>query len=490
MAASRPLFQSWAWALVWLPTIPPPLLGVLFGAGGAGFRIAYVLAVGLLFGYCWALRNRPIVLFGGFLIWLTIERFIVAMVSNSLVPDTLQWLLVYKEFFFPFLFLVGLPRAREAWSSASRIVRVVDVCAVCFGALILLAFVLSSAPLDLRATYARRLAELPLIYLAGRLMRVGAAEIRAVAALIVAIAVPVAVFGFLEDSVLQSLIWRTLVPAAHYYHLSTLAGLSAPGTDSQFQGLPIVFWDYTLHVYFRRLVSTFLEATTLSAFLAFATAVALSFWPKRKMVYAIAAVLALATALTLGKAGLVILVVAGGYALLATIWRGLRRRAAVAAAGIVVVVGIFALVGVAIAANFTTGSLDHVRGFADGLSSAAQTPLGNGLGVGGNFGTGHAAAESSVAVILVQLGVPGAVLWGVWLVGLALACADSGKRSGMELPGLTLGVAVLAFFATAVFTESAGGLLGNWPYALVPAILVGLRLGIPATARDESRPSA
>jgi hypothetical protein len=480
---------------MWLPTIPPPLLGLLFGSGGTPFRICYVLAIAFLFAYCLILRNRPLVLVAGFLIWLTIERLVVATMTDSLDQDTLRWLLAYKEFFFPFLLAVELPRLRIAWRSARPAVRFLDVCAVLFCALVTLAFVVGSAPLDDRLTYARRFAELPLISLAGRLLPVGAAQVRTIAAFMVAIAVPVAIFGFLEITVLEGLVWRDVVPAVSYYHLSTLAGLSAPASDWDFNGLPILFWDYSFSTAIRRLVSTFLEATTLAAFLAFTTALALSFWQRRKLAYAVAGVLGLATCLTLGKAGIVVLVGAGGYALVAAFWPALRRRVVVVVAGVAVVAGIFALVGIAIAANFTNGSLDHVRGFTEGLRSAAATPFGKGLGIGGNFGEVHTAAESSVGVILLQIGLPGALLWSLWLVGLAMVCADSGKAAGMHLAGLTLGIALLAFFATAVFTESAGGLLGNWPYALVPAMLVGLLSGVappvaPPSGRDGQVPAS
>jgi len=123
-----------------------------------------------------------------------------------------------------------------------------------------------------------------------------------------------------------------------------------------------------------------------------------------------------------------------------------------------------------------------VRGLNEGLTSVSKAPLGYGLGYGGDFGVGQTAAESSLGVMLVQIGLPGAAIWIAWIVGLALACAYAARRSEVSVVSLTLAVAIFAFLVTAVFTESAGGLLGNWPYALLPALV----LSATALAKGEA----
>jgi len=119
------------------------------------------------------------------------------------------------------------------------------------------------------------------------------------------------------------------------------------------------------------------------------------------------------------------------------------------------------------------GALAHVRGLQEGLDSMASAPLGYGLGYGGDFGVGQTGAESTLGVMLVQIGVQGSAIWVAWMVGLALACAYAARHSRAGFLCLVMSVTTFAFLVTALFTESAGGLLGNWPYALLPALLLG-----------------
>jgi hypothetical protein len=467
------------WIAAILPTLVPALVGLLFGSGGHAFTVAFGVMVVLLFGYVWALRERPVVLVVGLLIWLTVERLVVAWLSPRLDSTTLTWLLGYKEFFFPFMFVAGLPRARVTWNAGSRLVRVVDVAAIAFGIAIVVALALSTAPLNERVLYARRFAELPLVYLAARLLPIRMAEARAIVVSIVVVAIPVALFGFMERTFLESEIWRSLVPVAHYYHLSEQAGLNAYApVETILNGLPFSFYQWNLSAEpIRRLVSTYLEPTTLAVYFGLAAAMALAVWPKRRRAYLVAGVLAAAAALTLGKAGLLVLAVAGGYAIAANVVARLRRPSTVVGIAGIIALVVAAGAVVMVALGFWAGVLAHVQGFKEGLDSAARAPLGYGLGYGGDFGIGQTAAESSVGVMLVQIGLQGTAIWLVWIGSLGLACAYAAKRSGLELVCLTMAVAVFAFLVTAVFTESAGGLLGNWPYALVPALLLSVTSG-------------
>jgi hypothetical protein len=468
-------------ALAALPTLGPVLVGGLLGSGGVVFKVAFGLLVVLLLGYTWVLRDRPVVLVTGFLIWLTVERLLLTTVSPRLDSTTLTWLLAYKEFFFPAMFLVGLRRAKVVWDRSSNMVRFVDVAAICFGIAIVVALALTGAPFSNRILYARRFAELPLVYLAGRLLPIRLGDARAIMLAIVAVAVPVAIFGFLERSVWETLIWRDLAPASQYYHLSMQGGIAAyagqANLERLYQGLPLNFWQFGAGDTVRRLVSTYMEPTTLAMYLAIAGAVALSLWPRKWPTYVVTAVLVVAAVLTLGKAGLLVFGAAGGYAVLAG-WRPELRRPST-------VVGIAAAIGVAVAVGAVAmqafGSwssvLAHLRGLKEGLDSVVHAPFGTGLGYGGDFGIGQAGAESSIGVMLIQIGLPGLGLWLAWLVGLAVACAYAARKSELGLVWLTLSVAVFAFLITAAFTESAGGLLGNWPYALLPAIAVGIDAG-------------
>jgi hypothetical protein len=453
-----------------LPTLGAIAVGLTAQYGQTEFYVAGFLLVVALVGYVFGLRNRPELVIGGFLIWLTVERMAVASLAPGLDPETVRLMLGFKELFFPLLGIGLLHAVASVWRQAPPQVRIVDGLAVAFGILILVAFAVSSAPLMDRLIYARRLALLPLVYGVVRLLPWRLGTLRAVTQMVIVAAVAVAVFGFFERFVAESLIWREWIPAAYYYHLSNLGGLSAQGSDFPLLGLPVAFWDFTAGVPQRRLVSTFLEATTLASFLAFGTIAALATIRPRAWSIVVAGVIGFAGFLTLGKVGWLILAFGVGYVLVVSVIPRLRDPAWLASLA-AALIGALAIVSLALEADGSaTGALAHFDGLRQGIVSAFQAPMGRGLGIGGNFGSGLLGAESMFGVILVQVGILGLAMWAAWMVALVFALATMSKLVREEpLLGPSLAAAVIAFFGTAALTESAGGYLGNWVYALVPA---------------------
>ena len=397
----------------------------------------------------------------------------MAVLSPRLDPDSFPLLLGYKELFFPLVGLVLLPAIPRVWRDTPLQLRIVDGLAIAFGLIIVAGFFLSDAPVMDRLVYARRLALLPLIYGVVRLLPWRLASLRVTIRLIVIVAVVVAAFGILERFVFESLVWREWIPAGYYYHLHTLSGLGAPGSDFPTQGLPVVFYDLTAGEPERRLVSTFLEATTLASFMALGTILAVAAVRPRIVGFAAGALILAAAYLTLGKAGWLITAVGVTYVLAVSLVRRLREPAWLAsmAAGLVGALVVISLV--LEASGSATGALAHFDGLRQGIGSVIDAPLGRGLGIGGNFGEGVLAAESTFGVIMVQMGIIGIVIWAAWMLTLAFACAMLGRRLRAEpLLSAAMAAALIAFFGTAAFTESAGGFLGNWLYGLVPAALL------------------
>lgn len=469
--------RSWvaSVAIVALPTLGAIGLGLTAQVGREAFFAAGVLLILALTAYLVALRDRPELLVGGFLVWLTVERFVVAALTPILDPETLRLLLGYKELFFPVLALVALPNLPRVWREAPSQVRVVDGLALVFGVVVLASFLLSPAPVLDRLVYARRLALLPLAYGVVRLLPWQLGSLRGVTRMVVLAGLAVAAFGFFERFVGESLVWRELIPAAYYYHLSSLADLSAAGTDFPLLGLPVTFWDFTWGLPVRRAVSTFLEATTLASFLALAAILAVATVRPLWKGILVGAIIGLAGVLTLGKAGWLILLVGIAYLLVAAYVPRLREPAWLASLAAAVIVGLAIISLFLQASGSTTGALAHFEGLRQGIRAVIDAPFGHGLGIGGNFGAGTLAAESAVGVIMVQIGLPGLVAWVAWLLGVAFACTRIGARVREEpLLGPALGVALVAFFATAFYTESAGGFLGNWLYAVLPAALLSV----------------
>ncbi len=459
--------------VVALPTVAPLVVGLASSLGRPFFVAGIVLLAAFIAGYAIALRDEPGLLACGVLVWLTVERFAIAALSPQLDATTLPWLLGYKEFFFPIIGLIHVRRIPAVWRASPSGVRVVDVLAIGFGIIVLASLALSPAPMMERVLYARRLTLLPFIYGVVRLLPWRSYDMRLFLRAVVLAAIGVALFGLLERFVIEGPVWRSWVPAAYYYHLSTLGGISAQGTDFPYFGLPVAFYDFTAGGAERRLVSTYLEATTLASFLALSAIVALAIWRHRPTAIAATALIALAGFLTLSKAGLLILAVGIAYVIAISLIPRLRDPAWLIsmAAGLV---GALVITALALeSSGSVTGALAHFTGLQQGVAAMLDAPLGHGLGIGGNFGHGVIAAESSFGVILVQLGLPGMLLWAAWLLVLAIACATLGSRvTGIGLLAPAVGAALIAFWATAAFTESAGGFLGNWVYAFVAGMLL------------------
>jgi hypothetical protein len=463
--------------LLLAPSVAPIAAGLAFGRNSSVIWVGVVASALVLAGSLIALRRKPVQVAGLILLWLTVERFAVAAISPALVPDTLRALLTYKEAIFPVLLLIGLPRALAVLRTAPKGLLIVDGLAIAFCLLVLVSVAMSPAPVMERILYARRLTILPVVYLAARLLPWRSSDAKPLMKLVVVAGVLTAAFGLFERLTGETLVWRQLIPGAYYYHLSALADLTARGTDFPYLGLPVTFWDFTAGIPERRLVSTFLEATTLATFLALSTLIAIAaYWRSIAGVLA-SLIIGIATFLTLSKAGWAILVTGLVYLGMTVVLPRLRgpRWLLSLAAG---VVGALLVIAFALeSSGATSGALAHFLGLKQGIESALVAPFGYGVGIGGNFGLTEVGAESTFGVILVQVGVPGLVLWGAWMVGSSIATGIYGGRSpGSGLASAAVSAALIAFFATAVLTESAGGLLGNWLYAFVAGAFVATGL--------------
>ena len=469
--------------LVLAPTIAPIAIGLALGRDAAYTWIGVAFSWAVLAAALIAFRKRPPFVVATLMVWLTIERFAVAAISPLMDSGALKAVLAYKELFFPLLLLIGLPRILVVWREAPRSLRVVDLLAVGFCLVVLVGVVLSPAPATERILYARRLTILPVVYLGVRLMPWQPADARPLLYVVALAAASAAVFGLVERLAGETLIWRQLIPAAFYYHQSALADLSARGTDFPYLGLPVTFWQFSASgLPERRLVSTFLEATTLASFLALGTLLMATTLRRSVVGLALVAVTGAATILTLSKAGWATLAVGFAYLVVIAVIPRLREPRWLLSMAAGVVGGLIVLAVAVEASGATTGALAHFTGLKQGIESVLVTPFGHGVGIGGNFGATDVGAESTFGVMLVQMGAIGLVLWSAWLLGLAVACGMfAGEWDGSRLVMAAMSAALIAFFATAALTESAGGLLGNWLYPFVAGALVTLGVTAPRT---------
>jgi hypothetical protein len=286
-----------------------------------------------------------------------------------------------------------------------------------------------------------------------------------------------------------------------------------------------IFISLPLEVPVRRLVSSYLEPTTLGSFLAFALLLILlapgmgsDMGPRlRRVSVAAALLLAFALLATLSRGGMLTVLAGGGlFVFVRTIqargWPG----------GLPVVTGGVVAVAMSIGVVITTlssfpgdglvrdaletrvvsglseespaqvkppgqptpsGPLDeitdhppgstaegaskHLDGLRSGLDQMLKKPLGLGLGEAGNWSDApEAGGESTVGVVAAQLGVPGLLMYvALHLTIIATLVTAAWRRSGpLSDVSLVLAGALFGLFIVSFVSESSLGLLGNAPY--------------------------
>jgi len=299
-----------------------------------------------------------------------------------------------------------------------------------------------------------------------------------------------------------------------------------------------IFSAFPVGVPVRRLVSTFLEPTTLAAFLAFVLLLVL-FVPglidsKRGGLWH-AAVLALTVALaaTVSRGGMeAALIGAAAIVTAGLIWRkrlGLGRPPLALAVVTLLLLASLAVsslsfsqfpnrraqlqdfLSTGIVSGFPgyeppppdpnaidIGVRTHVNGLSSGLEKMWDEPLGAGLGAAGGWSEApEVGGESAVGTVAAQLGMPGLALWvafhALLVASLTVAALRTPDRGWPVAVLLTLAAAIGGLAFTAAFSESASGLLGNavyylfagWALAALAPGGSGLRyLWLPEGTRD------
>jgi hypothetical protein len=122
-------------------------------------------------------------------------------------------------------------------------------------------------------------------------------------------------------------------------------------------------------------------------------------------------------------------------------------------------------------APIDVGVQAHVNGLNSGIKSMLDHPLGLGLGEAGGWSVApEVGGESAIGTIAAQLGVLGLALWLAFHAALiaALAIGAYVRREDRQSSRLllVLAAALLGLQITALFSESASGLLANAMYYL------------------------
>jgi len=488
-----------------------------------GVLVADLVALFVFLLLTW---QRPVLFFGLLVLWFALQRILVAVLAPDVSGDMVRWLLVYKEGFYVVLVAAGAFLLAARWLTGRReltLVLAADLLALAFLATLAVAFLVSSADFTPRLTYLRRFAAPALLYLGARLLVQDRQQVMEALRLTMAVVVAVALFGLVERFLLGASFWQDGVDATAFYQRQIDAGLIPPGWLFVYRGLPDgIFIALPLEVPVRRLVSTFLEPTTLGAFLAFGLLLLLLAPPRgrwRPPARIAALLVALALVATLSRGGMLVVVAAVGFFGLVRLlesrqrfpWRDylpLLPVLAVLGAGLVLTTFSFSQapdvkdrlqdvlemravsgfdnvrpVSAAPASDqpadpnahppgsTAAGAQRHLSGLTSGLDALRDDPLGSGLGTTGNWSeTPGQGGESMIGALASQLGIFGFVFWlGFVLAAIAaLVRASLLQRAAGALARadllLLLAAALFGLMATSWVSESASGLLGNAAY--------------------------
>ena len=453
----------------------------------------------LLFAVAVATFRTPALFVGAMVLWFVLQRLTVALISPHVSADLTRLLLTYKEGFYLILLATGAVSVVVRYQRGERALPALlaaDALAVAFLGWLALVFISDPQSSSPELTYLRRFAAPVLLYLGGRLLAARSDQLIDSARLLVAVAVGVAAFGLVERFVLDIAFWRDTVDATTFYNRQVESGLLPQNWTVIYRGVPDgIFIALPLEVPVRRLVSTYLEPTTLSSLLALALMLVVLVpdlaWRRRSgalwraLVAATVVALGVAVVATLSRGGMVTFV-AGTAFVLAVRWLrspGLRLSIPqpllllplVALMGLGVALTSFddvparesvqdvlstravsgltdepaptgappppateagtplQEIGVHPPGSTADAASKHVRGLSNGLKEMLKDPLGRGLGATGNWSrTPGAANESTVGVIAAQLGVAGFVLYaGFFVAVIASLVAAAWRRTGL-----------------------------------------------------------
>ena len=375
-----------------LAVSPVPLAALILEEVTPLFWLVLIADLVLLFAVAVATFRTPALFIGVMIIWFALQRFIVALIAPHVSADLVRLLLTYKEGFYLILLAaaaVSLAMRHLRGERALPAMLAADAVAVVFLAWLGIVFISDPQSSSPELTYLRRFAAPVLLYLGGRLLIARRDQLLNSARLLVAVAVGVALFGLVERFVFDVAFWRDTVEAATFYGKQVESGLLPQNWTVIYRGVPDgIFIALPLETPVRRLVSTYLEPTTLSSLLALALLLLLLVpdlaWRRASsrltQVAVVVAVLALGIAVvaTLSRGGMVTFVCATAFVLAARWLRSGTRLPSIPLPVVLLPLMVLMAFGAAITSFDDVPARETVR---DVLATRAISGLANGPGV-------------------------------------------------------------------------------------------------------------
>jgi hypothetical protein len=254
--------------------VPVPLAALLVDEVTPVFWLVLIADLLLLFAVAFATFRTPALFIAVMIIWFALQRLVVALIAPHVSADLVRLLLTYKEGFYLILIVAAaasIAMRQLRGERALPVVLAVDAVAIAFLAWLGVVFISDPQSSSPELTYLRRFAAPLVLYLGGRLLIPRRDQLVDSVRLLIAVAVGVALFGIVERFAFDIAFWQGTVDAATFYGKQVESGLLPQNWTVIYRGVPDgIFIALPLETPVRRLVSTYLEPTTLSSLLALA----------------------------------------------------------------------------------------------------------------------------------------------------------------------------------------------------------------------------
>lgn len=450
-----PLSYVFLIGVVMVLGLSPAFAGALAGLGNAGILVVvHLMATAALAAFLGNKRIKVAIVFLAVLMpW---QPLLSMPLAQPLGSSGIKLLVATKEVYVAALVLVLLIKngRRIRWGYA-------DICAVIFLTAYFFYMIKSPAGLTSRVVSFKEGFMIAAFYFIGRLSLLTREEIVWLLRVVIAIAVFVAAFGYLERFIFNADAWRYIGAVEYLESKIETAQFGSLVLD----GLPLNWYTFLGNEPVRRMVGPIGDATSLSRFLAlpviallYIKGLAGSTKESALVKAALLLFLGCALTLTLGRGGQII--VLGGIIVL------MFAKKPVLSIVIGIPVVLLAMAKLALFDIQSGSAVRHMAGLAKGVLSIVAAPLGNGLGTSGQMAVLYSAniaekvSESYVGSLAYQMGVPGVLAYTAFFLALTVQFLKTylrvrpfkGQDAGMALMAITFSAGI---YLTSVLANSA-----------------------------------
>ena len=450
------------------------------------FKIMTVVFLLLSFTFC-IIKKFPLII--NFLtLWFGFQRFIALALAgvSAFTYEIIRNFFLVKEVLFLYILAV-LIIARLFMREKVKLIKV-DYYAALFVLIIVIYSMLSNIPIWLKLLSLRRLLMLTAVYFVGRFCIINSNSVKNVIKYIIYFAYGICIWGLIDYFFLRNYLYNEIFNLSEYINKQVAAGFMSAAWFSKLTNILDSghFTEYAWGIPIPRLVSTFLEPTTLGSFLAFATLFsifAFNILPfPRKMKNILSIMLFVSLVLTFSKGALLIFFCGASFIIFFNKKISYNIRLII----LWLTYGVISLIMLKLFV-MGSGAMAHINGLSSGFYSALLHPFGIGLGNAGNFifllpsneSAQAIGCESAVGALLAQTGFLGTgALFLFYFVAIKQLINSYFFTDNKVLASfyVTTAGCLVGYIINSFFTDSANGLTGNFYYFLFLGIMISISI--------------